>query len=167
MKHPLLPMPERTKEKDEVYAVLGRALAYACEFENNCRNLAHLLDIEEAQTDFMYEVWRIMESGTLFQKINHLVNIHQLPQWTSEKIHSARKARNLIAHDIALGHKNIENTENSIRYFETDILIAIQELITGNQIVLDITRLLNELKINKHGSDVVSYHIAVCDWILR
>jgi hypothetical protein len=166
MKHPLLPLPERTKEKDAVYAVLGRALAYASEFENNCRRLAHLLEIEEPKSDFMFEIWNQMENGNLYQKINQLIGIHELPEWSAEEIHKARKARNRIAHEIGLQHKELMNTEESIRYYETDILLTVQEIITGNQIVMDVTRLVKESR-SGHGSDVVAYHGAVCDWILR
>ncbi len=166
MNHPLLPLPERTKKKDEVYAVLGRALAYASEFENNCRVLAHLFDIEHTDKDFIFEVWNLMNSGTLFQKIKQLVDVHDLPNWTADEIHKARQARNRIAHEIGLGHTKLENTEESIRYFETDILLTVQEIIKGNQIVLDISRLVKQSK-KEHGSDVIAYHSAVCDWLLR
>jgi hypothetical protein len=159
-------LPERSKEIDEVYGVLGRALSYACEFENNCRVLAHLFEILESKYDFMFEVEQLMENGSLFQKINSLVNLHELPNWTSEEIHKARKARNKIAHQVPLNHVRLINTPESIRSFETDILLTVQEIIMGNLIVIDVTRLLKESK-RGFGSDVVAYHSKVCEWVLR
>jgi len=165
MKHPLLPLPERSEEKDKYYAVLGRALAYATEFEQNCRKLAHLFDIENTEQDFGYEVWLLMEKGTLFNKINDLVEKHDLPEWNSNEIHKARKARNLIAHEIARDHILMMNTPEARRAFETNILLAVHEIATGNQIVLDVTRMLGE-GTRGHGSDIVAYDSAIADWIL-
>ena len=165
MKHPLLPLPERTEQKDKVYAALGRALAYANEFENNCRILAHLLDVDHTDEDYMFEIWKLMDSGTLFQKIERAVKVHGLENWSANEIHEARKARNWIAHELGLVHKQMENSEESIRNFQAHILGAVTRIIPGNQIVLDSIRLIDEPK-TVCGSDVVAYHAAVCDWIL-
>jgi len=165
MKHPLLPLPERSEEKDKYYAVLGRALAYATEFEQNCRKLAHLFDIENTEQDFGYEVWLLMENGPLFNKINDLVEKHDLTELDSNEIHKARKARNLIAHEIAIDHIRMMNTPEGRRVFETYILLAVHEIATGNQIVLDVTRMLGE-GTREHGSDIVAYDSAIADWIL-
>lgn len=58
-------MPERTEESDAVYAVMGRALAYATEFKNNCRTLAHLFDIEKSGSEFSYEIYKLVKSGDI------------------------------------------------------------------------------------------------------
>ena len=100
-----MPLPKRTGESDAVYAVLGRALAYATEFENNCRALAHLFDIEKSESDFFYEVYKLVRSGTLHAKIKLLIDEHGLPEWVEDKIHRARKSRNYIAHEAAADHK--------------------------------------------------------------
>ena len=165
MKHPLLPLPERSEEKDKYYAVLGRALAYATEFEQNCRKLAHLFDIENTEQDFGYEVWLLMEEGTLSNKINELVEKHNLSKRCSNEIHKARKARNLIAHEIAINHILMMNKPEGRKVFETHILLAVHEIAAGNQIVLDFTRMLSE-DIQGYGSDIVAYYSAIADWIL-
>jgi hypothetical protein len=166
MIHPLLPMPERTKESDAVYAVLGRALAYATEFENNCRTLAHLFDIEKSDSEFSYEIYKLVNSGTLHEKIKLLVDEHGLPDWVEEKIHEARKARNFIAHEAAEDHKRMMSTPQLMKNFETTIMLMTGKIAHGNQIVLDVTRMLKEGK-RGHGSDVVAYSFAVASWISR
>lgn len=166
MNHPLLPMPERTKESDAVYAVLGRALAYATEFESNCRALAHLFDIEKSESEFSYEVCKLVKSGTLHAKIKLLIDEHGLPNWVEEKIHGARKARNFIAHEAAEDHKIMMSTSQLMKSFEATIMQMTGEIADGNQIVLDVTSLLKEGK-RVHGSDTVVYSFAVASWISR
>lgn len=164
MSHPLLPMPVRTEESDAVYAVLGRALAYATEFENNCRTLAHLFDIEKSDSDFSYEIYKLVKSGTLHAKIKLLIDEHCLPDWVGEKVHEARKARNFIAHEAAEEHKRMMSTPRLMKSFETTIMLMIGEIADGNHIVLDVTRMLKEGK-RGNGSDVVAYSFAVASWI--
>lgn len=159
-------MPERTEESDAVYAVLGRALAYATEFENNCRTLAHFFDIEKSENDFSYEIYKLVKSGTLHAKIKLLVDNHGLPDWVEEKIHGARKARNFIAHEVAKDHKRMISTPQLMKNFETAIVLMTGEIADGNKIVLDVTRMLQEGK-RGHGSDIVAYSFAVASWISR
>lgn len=159
-------MPKRTEESDAVYAVLGRALAYATEFENNCRTLAHLFDIEKSENEFSYEIYSLIKSGALYAKIKLLIDEHELPDWVDEKIHEARKARNFIAHEAAKDHKIMMSTSQSMKSFETTIMQMIRDISVGNQIVLDVTRMLKEGK-RGHGSDVVAYSFAVASWISR
>lgn len=166
MNHPLLPMPERTEESDSVYAVLGRALAYATEFESNCRILAHLFGIEKSETEFSYHVHGLVKSGSLHAKIKLLAHEHELPDWAEQKIHDARKARNFIAHEVAEDHRRMMSTPHLLRSFEISIIQRAGEIAEGNQIVLDVTRMLKQGK-REHGSDVIEYSFAVASWVSR
>ena len=164
MKHRLLPLSKRSIEKDESYAVLGRALAYATDFENNCRKLAHLFEIEETEKDFSWEIWGLMNKGTLFQKINSLVETHNFPKWSAEEIHNARKGRNYIAHEAAKNHFELLESVKGRREFKFKIVSAITDITLGNQIVLDSYQLI---KSGKTGSspDMVAYDDAVYKWV--
>lgn len=159
-------MPVRTKESDAVYAVLGRALVYATEFESNCRILAHLFDIEKSDSEFSYEIYKLVKLGTLNQKIKLLIDGHRLPDWVEEKVHEARQARNFVAHEAAEDHKRVMSTPQLMKSFEATIMQMTGKIANGNQIVLDVTRMLKEEKCG-HGSDVVAYSFAVASWISR
>jgi hypothetical protein len=159
-------MPSRKKESDEVYAVLGRTLAYATEFENNCRNLANFFDIDKSDNEFSYEIYELVKSGNLYKKIEQIIGDNDLPDWVEEKIHDARKARNFIAHEAAEDHKKMMSTPQLMKSFETLLIQKSGEIAEGNQIVLDITRMLSEGKLS-HGSDIVAYSFAVASWISR
>ena len=166
MNHPLLPMPQRTDESDAVYAVLGRALAYATEFENNCRALAHLFDVVKSESEFSYEVYKLVKSGTLNEKIKLLIDKHGLPKWVEEKIHDARKARNFIAHEASADHKRMMSSSQLMKSFEATIMQIASDIADGNQIVFDVTRMLKEGR-RGNGSDTVAYSFAVSSWISR
>lgn len=146
MEHPLLPMPPRSAESDAVYAVLGRALAYTTEFEGNCRKLAHLFDIEKTKDEFSYEVYKLIKSDTLHEKIKLLIDSHGLPEWVEEKIHNARRARNFIAHEAAEDHKRMMSQAELMKSFEATIMMMVGDIAEGNQMVLDVTRMLKEGK---------------------
>ncbi|MDE8809238.1 hypothetical protein P0C28_08175 [Aeromonas hydrophila] len=164
MIHPLLPMPELTKESDAVYAILGPALAYATEFENNCLTLAHLFDIEKSDSEFSYEIYKLVNSGTLHEKIKLLVDEHGLPDWVEEKIHEARNARNFIAHEAAQDHKRMMSTPQLIKNFETTIMLMTGKIAHGNQIVLEVTRMLKE---GKRRCRCIFICYGVVDWPCR
>lgn len=159
-------MPERTVKSDAAYAVLGRALAYATEFETNCRTLAHLFHIRDAESEFSYEIYKLIKSGTLHAKIKLLIDGHGLPEWVEEKIHEARKARNFIAHEAAVDHKIVMSSSQMMKNFESTIMQMTGNIAEGNQIVLDVTRMLKQGR-RGHGSDIVAYSFAVASWVSR
>ncbi len=164
MGHLLLPLPPRSVESDAVYAVLGRALAYATEFEGNCRLLAHVFDIEKTKNEFSYEVFKLIKSGTLHAKIKLLVDSHGLSDWVEEKIHNARKARNFIVHEAAEDYKRMMSSAELMKGFETTIMMMVGDIAEGNQVVLDVTRMHKEGN-RAYGSDIMVYSFAVASWI--
>ena len=164
MNHPLLPLSERTVEKDETYAVLGRALAYATEFEDNCRKLAHLFDIENSNEDFSWIVWGLMKKGTLNDKINSLIKTHNFPKWSANEIHNARQGRNYIAHEAAQQHAELLETEKGRREFEYRIISVVRDITLGNQIVLEAYEMIKTGKYSA-GSDMVAYDDEVYTWV--
>jgi hypothetical protein len=83
-----------------------------------------------------------------------------------EKINEARKARNFIAHEAAVDHKRIMSSAQLMKRLKTTIIQIVGNITDGNQIVLDVTRMLKEGK-RDHGSDTVAYSFAVASWISR
>ncbi|MHA2852287.1 DUF4145 domain-containing protein [Vibrio harveyi] len=120
--HPLLPMPSTNLEISESYALLGRALAYATDFEHNCRTLAHLTDVVNTNNEFSFEVYMLLKSGTLYEKIRSLVSKYSLPTHSEDSIHAARKARNNIAHSICIEHEKLLSSESGRLAFRANIM---------------------------------------------
>ncbi|HCE3707590.1 TPA: DUF4145 domain-containing protein [Vibrio parahaemolyticus] len=163
--HPLLPMPRTNQEISESYALLGRALAYATDFEHNCRTLAHLTDVVSTDNEFSFEVYMLLKSGTLYEKIRSLVSEYSLPKHSEESIHAARKARNNIAHGICIEHEKLLSTESGRLVFRANIMCEMDTLIKGNQLVQDITRIIKQGSKETHGSEIIEYFFAVSEWL--
>ncbi|HIF9261832.1 TPA: hypothetical protein ACX6Q5_001087 [Photobacterium damselae] len=163
--YPLLPMPTNCEEITKSYALLGRALAYATEFESNCRKLAHLSDVIKSESDYSFQVYLLLNSGTLHKKIRSISFQYELPKHAEETIHSARKARNNIAHSVAIGHKDLLISSDGRSYFRATILGIMDSLIEGNQMVEDMIRILSVGDKLSYGSDRVEYFFSVCDWL--
>ncbi|EGQ9099451.1 hypothetical protein GA102_22545 [Vibrio alginolyticus] len=163
--HPLLPMPSTNLEISESYALLGRALAYATDFEHNCRTLAHLTDVVNTNNEFSFEVYMLLKSGTLYEKIRSLVSEYSLPTHSEDSIHAARKARNNIAHSICIEHEKLLSSESGRLAFRANIMCEMDPLIKGNQLVQDITRILKQGSKDTHGSEAIEYFFAVSEWL--
>lgn len=165
--HPLLPMPKTSPEINDSYALLGRSLSYSTDFENNCRELAHLTDVVSMDGDFSYELYLQLRSGSLHKKIKMFKIDLKLPSETEEKIHAARESRNRLVHVIALGHEEALLTTGGRWAFRCEVTMCMRDLISGNQLVLDITRIVKEGRVKgAHGSDTVSYFFTVYDWLV-
>ena len=159
-------LPEIMNEANEQYVILGKALSYASEFEENCRKLAHLFDCDKAENDFGYEVWKLMKDGTLYNKIHLISKRFELAPWAIEKVHSAREARNLLVHELPKEHRRLLVSESGRRHFQSNIVVNVQQILEGNLIVLDATEILLSGIEHRHGSDIMQYHSAVINWLL-
>ncbi|GGO83593.1 hypothetical protein GCM10011348_27740 [Marinobacterium nitratireducens] len=163
--HPLLPMPAASTEISDSYALLGRALAYATEFENNCRTLAHLTDVISSESEYSYEIYSLLASGTLYEKIRALSSKYELPERAEDAIQLARKARNVIAHSISNEHKSLLSTSDGRSFFRANVFAEMDALIEGNQLVEDMIRLFSQGSSLSYGSERIEYFFAICEWL--
>jgi len=120
-------LTERTEFSDEIYGVIGRALAFATSFEMNCKAVEGVMGIkelrgsgqsEQAMEDFCGE----LEKKVLKRRIDSITNrltkkpdsgaqrggdapnlVEEFVTWLSHKLEAARDARNEIAHDVTKG----------------------------------------------------------------
>ncbi len=117
---------ERTEYSDELYAVIGRALAVATHYEANCKALVSMLEIKKqpallkGKQEEVEEKLKKLWKRTFFKNIQVLTSF---PKETAENqkddpetarakdfadyllkiLDKAREARNDIAHEITLG----------------------------------------------------------------
>jgi len=135
---------ERTEFSDECYGAFGRALYVAQHFEANCRALATLLDVKKARAsgdvgslddpefiEFISGLW----NRSLGSNINILRN-YGFPGDVCSLLDKARGARNVVAHEIALGieHKIEEHLgrKEILREIAREVKhIAEGDMITG------------------------------------
>lgn len=106
---------ERTENSDAIFGVIGRALVIATRFDLMCKNLAHAIDLKFpalfrgiSDNDFDLLVEKVVKkSSTLDASIKNL----KLPEEISLILHDARKARNAVAHDLAMGLEGCIDTK--------------------------------------------------------
>jgi hypothetical protein len=98
---------ERTESTDHAYAALGRAITVATRFEAHSRALAYLLGIRLADQPLdeqtMLDIYSAIWQKKLAHHLNSLVTGLKLGDDVDQTLQSARKARNYLAHEYALG----------------------------------------------------------------
>jgi hypothetical protein len=132
----LYPPPTRTEFSDDVYSMIGRALAVANRFESNCKALALMLGIRKQdsgifsitrQQDFESLIAAI-RGRQLFQQIETLVAHFGLPGEAKQLFHSARDDRNFIAHDLTLGIDRGAESEDYVETMRVDLAVRVERL---------------------------------------
>lgn len=179
-------MPLSNMEKEKAYALLGRALAFASEFEYNCRILAHLDDyLRTKDTDWegylaktlnskdngcvdFIDINSILKSGALNNKIK-LISIKQnICEIIANEINEARISRNFLVHEIPLEHRILLETSDGRSSFRAKVIVHMGKIINGNQIILDMINVIKkESKYyeNNFGSNRMEYIFAVYNWL--
>jgi hypothetical protein len=99
---------ERTENTDDLHAVLGRALIVATRFDSMCEAAAAAFEFKaglaenviHGEAEYQEYASKIVEKyRTLNQNIETLRSLGDI----SVVLHDARKARNRVAHDLAIG----------------------------------------------------------------
>jgi hypothetical protein len=134
----LYPPPRRTEFSDDMYSMIGRALAVANRFESSCKALALLLGIRKQdspsdsfsvtrQQDFDELIAAILKRR-LFQQIETLVARLRLPEEAKQLFHSARNDRNFIAHELTLGIDRVAESESYVETMRADLAVRVEHL---------------------------------------
>ncbi|MEX5505792.1 hypothetical protein Q1J61_18535 [Pseudomonas putida] len=107
---------ERNENSDELHGIFGRALIVATRFDSMCEAAAIMIKIKAslfekaacAEIEYKDFVSKLIEKqATLSGNIASL----GLPGEISEILHSAREARNCVAHELARGKAGCLDTE--------------------------------------------------------
>ena len=138
---------ERSENSDEVFAIIGRALVIATRFDSMCKALARSADLKlhalyEKISDDDFEDFTdkiIKKYSTLDKSINRLC----LPDDLSTTLHDARKARNEIAHDLAIGMEGCLDTKLNMQDFLANLSACIKHLAHGDALISVLLRQFN------------------------
>lgn len=164
---------ERTAFSDECYAVVGRALAFAQRFEGDCRALAGLIKVKtvhqfsldsnedyESLSKMVVKLWHRM----LKQQIESLSQYFDLNQDAYEVLRKGREARNIIAHDIALGLEHEIETDDGREKIIKEVETQVHKIAEADRIVCFLTHIAtNELLPD---SDYIrNYCDKVVNWV--
>jgi hypothetical protein len=99
---------ERTEDTDAVYASIGRALALATRFENNCRMLATYFALRSGEfsldnEDDLARLWDAISKKPLEGYITSANFALRFPRDTYRALMRGREARNRLVHDLTVG----------------------------------------------------------------
>lgn len=160
---------ERTENSDEIFGVIGRALVIATRFDSMCKTLAQAIDLKIparlrgiSDNDFDSLVEKALkQSSTLDKSIKNL----GLPDSVSVILHDARKARNSIAHDLAVGLEGCVDTKMDKSGFLNEVSEYMFDLAHGEVLI---SILMNEF----NSEDLIrpelipSYKEKVLSWVI-
>lgn len=150
---------ERTESSDEIFGVVGRALAIATRFDSLCKTLARAIDLPNfallhryiSDHDFYSLLENALEKSlTLDKSINKL----ELPDDISFLLHEARRARNAVAHDLAVGLEGCVDTTINEKNFLNEVSKYIFDLARGDVMISLLMR-------NFNGEDPIRAELAV------
>lgn len=130
---------ERTENSDEIFGIVGRALVIATRFDSMCKTLSQAIDLKIStlyqgisDADFESLVEMVLKkSSTLDKSIRNL----GLPDSASVILHDARKARNAIAHDLAVGLEGCVDTKINETVFLKEVSEYIFDLVHGDVLI--------------------------------
>lgn len=161
---------ERTESSDEIFGVIGRALVIATRFDSMCKTLAGAIDLkfpalfrEVSDNDFNSLVEKALKkSSTLDKSIKNL----GLPDDLSAILHDARKARNSIAHDFALGMEGCIDTKVDKQKFLRDASDYMFDLAHGDVLISILIQMFNYDE--QIRSELIStYKDKIVSWVIE
>lgn len=139
---------ERTENSDKLHGVLGRALIIATRFDSMCvaaadtantkmnQTIKHMLDEAEYEKFVLKTIKKHTSLG------NSIVALG-LPADVSDILHSARLARNHIAHNLTIGLTGCLDTKIAYKALIKDISKLIEEITNGDIVISTLISLRN------------------------
>ena len=142
----------RTENSDEIFGVIGRALVIATRFDSMCKALACAIDLkfytpfrEISDYDFDSLVDKALKKHSILDK--SIKNL-KLPDDLCVILHDARKARNAIAHDLAVGLEGCVDTKVDLHVFLREISEYMFDLAHGDVFISILINEFNGEEIN-------------------
>jgi hypothetical protein len=162
-------IPERTQFSDEGYGVLGRAIAFAADFEGNCRAFATLIGLKDEPSvlrdeQSFNEFCAFIEKRNLFTHLKTIGEKFQFTEDVNTVLKSGREARNYIAHGAGLGLTHILENENRRKNFIDGIEKNVREIVEANLIILFLSNFVTD-EPNPTSEYLRGYVNCVCCWV--
>lgn len=161
---------ERTEHSDEIFGIIGRALVIATRFDSMCKALACAMNLKfparlKAISDYDFDSLAeiiLKKHDTLHKSINGL----DFPDDISVILHDARKARNTIAHDLAIGMEGCIDSKIDEEEFLKEVSEYMFDLTHGD---LLISMLMQEFNGESpmRPELVPSYKDKIVSWVIE
>jgi len=139
-------IPERTEFSDDGYGILGRAIAFATDFEGNCRAFATLIGLKSEpeilrDQKTIDEFCKFIERRRLSTNLRTIEEKLRLPEEVATVLIKGREARNYLAHEAGLALKNILEIDDRRQDFVNNVKSKVRDLAEANLVVVFISNL--------------------------
>ena len=167
----LLATPPSEENFGWALSVLGRALYLACEFESTCRSLTFVFKVKEPKADDQSdeESFLAMRKAVLGRLVdlNRLIAKHtSLGDDYVAMLHSAREARNYIAHHAAGELKQFAKEPGGVDQWRKCMDSKLQELALG-KIIVAVILSRNSAEPTPTRGTIDAYPKSMVSWVLN
>lgn len=142
-------IPERTPYSDEAYAVLGRALTYVCEFENQCTSLSEFIGTgknrEQVPDDGLRkELLEFVENNGLADHLSRIAGDLEDEKNLKKTFEKARNSKNRLLRDIPLDKKEGLDSRDGRKQFIDQVGDAVRDIAVADAIINSVSLLLTK-----------------------
>lgn len=142
-------IPERTPYSDEAYAVLGRALTYVCEFENQCTSLSGFIgkgkNREQVPDDELREeLVEFVENNGLKEHMELITEDLDDENDLKKTFEKARNSKNRLIRDISLDKKEQLDNMDGRKQFIDQVGDAVRDIAIADAIINSVSLLLTK-----------------------
>lgn len=142
-------IPERTPYSDEAYAVLGRALTYLCEFENQCTSLSGFIGEgknrgQVPDDELRRELLDFVEKNDLKEYLDQITHDLEDENDLKKTFEKARNSRDRLLRDLSLDKKEELDNRDERKQFIEQIGDAVRDIAVADAIINSVSLLLTK-----------------------
>lgn len=142
-------IPGRTSYSDEAYAVLGRAITYIREFENQCITLSGFIgkgkDREQVPNeDLREEFMNFVENNDLKGHLDRITEDLEDGKDLKKTFEKARGSKEKIVKELPVGKKDELNDRESRKQFIDEVGEAVRDVAVADAIINSVSLLLTK-----------------------
>lgn len=162
---------ERTENSDELHGVFGRALIIATRFDSMCVAAANIantrmgLIVKNVLDEAEYEKF-VLQTTKNHKTLNNSILALGLPADASDILHSARTARNHIAHELSIGLTGCLDTKIDDKVLIKDISELINRIANGDIVISTLISLQNNDPLLR-AQFINTYKEKIISWVVE
>lgn len=142
-------IPQRTPYSDEAYAVLGRALTYICEFENECITLSGFIGSGKEReqvpdNELRQELLDFVEQNGLKDHLDRITEDLEDSKDLKNTFEKARKSKNKIIREIPIDKKQDLHDMNSRKEFIDVVGESVRDVAVADAIINSVSLLFTK-----------------------
>ena len=168
---PLLSDPPADEVTRAACVMLGRALYIASGFENDCRSLAFVLKVREPQSEgqsddeFFTAVSKAV-LGRLVDLNKLIARRAKLKEDYAAMLHTARGARNYIAHDATADLERLMKVPGGFGQWQSVLASKLEEVVFG-RIIVAVLLSRNSAEVTPTREVIDAYPKMVESWVFE